>query len=1181
MSDKTIINHRYQLIQKLGQGGMGIVYRAHDRLTKQLVALKYVTASQSDLNFSNSSHSGDFLVALADEFRILATLRHPNIISVLDYGFDVETNHPYYTMEYIESAQTLQQAGRGKSINEKVALLVQVLQALIYLHRRGIIHRDLKPDNILVQADGTVKVLDFGLATRADRQRDSTEDHRVVGTLAYIAPEALRNGIFNQQTDLYSFGMVAYELLNDKHPFAGQGYQELIHSALNVIPDVSHLDVPEPLTMVLSRLLSKDPEDRFQDARDILKIYADYTQQASLYEAVAVRESFLQGAEFVGREAELATIMHYLDVTQEGSGNIILVGGESGVGKSRLLTEIRTQALVRGVQVVIAHAIKEGGTPFYLWEDIFKRVMLLVATTPNTENLRHASVLKPIVPDIGTLYEPPLNISDPPFLEPNAARERLIETVDTLLDRLSIAGISLLICLEDLHWLSSESLNLLQHLQDELVSLPVLIIGSYRDDERPHLPQELPKAIHISLKRMSLPEIAELSTGILGEQIAKPHLIAMLHQVTAGNAYFLLEMIRNLAEEWGSLDNINPETSLSQRILGGGIQNIIRHRLSKLSLENYRLLKLAAVIGREIKIDVMNHFSDDIASWVLACADIAVLEWFEDSWRFSHDKFRDYILKAFTPDDLRETHGHVAEAIEATGVQGNEALLAYHWGMNGNTAKEQEYSLLAGEQAVRNSAGKEAIEYLKRVVEIGGLSYQQNARVNFQLAHAYYSIGNLQLSLNHSYQALADLKLAIPQHTRGIIRSIVSLFFQQFFPILRRLAGYHKHDKSDLSSAVQIGIHMGQVLFFAGKRLETVQIALRSATLAECIGTSSEMLRAYSIVSYMYVTIAQYRFAERYSKKTTAIADSVEDPSARAFTYLVLGVYWGSIGKLSNAQTSLNMAFRLFEEVGDHRRKREALAMHSLITSLAGDFIEAKRLRLQLKDISLRSNDIQSIGWSYSNLAEVGVFLGDYEFAIHHAQKRIDIIPQFPDNLDASTTAYSILAMAYWRNGQIDLATEGAIRAIEHIRGLPDKRGLYTVLGYGMLAELMQSIWATHPSPTTREQFRPYADEALDMFKESTSILVTGKAWYWRLVGMRYWLLGERRKAKTWWEKALSMATASQMRYEEAVVRSLIAQYIIDNRVERRNTLEAVYQIFKELGVKYDEMRVKNLLTTS
>ena len=159
------IGGRYVLEQKLGEGGMGAVYRATDRLTQETVALKQVSIPGEKLQFAAQASNGksdSFRLALAQEFKTLASLRHPHIISVLDYGFD-NARQPYLTMELLENAPTLIEAGRDRPLSYQIELLVQLLQALAYLHRRGIIHRDLKPDNVLV-IDGQVKVLDFGLA---------------------------------------------------------------------------------------------------------------------------------------------------------------------------------------------------------------------------------------------------------------------------------------------------------------------------------------------------------------------------------------------------------------------------------------------------------------------------------------------------------------------------------------------------------------------------------------------------------------------------------------------------------------------------------------------------------------------------------------------------------------------------------------------------------------------------------------------------------------------------------------------------------------------------------------------------------------------------------------------------------------------------------------------------------
>src|SRR5207249_2506937 len=161
----TVVGRRYRLVKELGHGGMGAVFQAVDTLTGQEVALKRVYVKPAELRFASfheaTTNGFDLRVALAQEFRVMASLRHPNIASVLDYGFDDE-GQPYITMELLKNAQTPFRA-TWKSEKDKVNFLIQILQALAYLHRRGIIHRDLKPGNILV-VKGQVKVLDFGLS---------------------------------------------------------------------------------------------------------------------------------------------------------------------------------------------------------------------------------------------------------------------------------------------------------------------------------------------------------------------------------------------------------------------------------------------------------------------------------------------------------------------------------------------------------------------------------------------------------------------------------------------------------------------------------------------------------------------------------------------------------------------------------------------------------------------------------------------------------------------------------------------------------------------------------------------------------------------------------------------------------------------------------------------------------
>ncbi len=298
LSTPSTVGQRYHVLDLVGTGGMGSVYRVMDRLSRQTVALKRVTAAPDTLNFaSRADDSMDFRLALAQEFQILASLRHPNIIGVLDYGFDAD-NQPYYTMDLLEDAQTILDAARDRSLSEKVALLAKLLQALSYLHRRGIIHRDLKPSNVLV-AGGQVKVLDFGLSVRTEQNRSTGGTS---GTLAYMAPEVLNGEPASIAADLYAVGVIAYEILVGQHPFITTDVSQLVIAILTQEPELTATGLEPPFVALLSRLLAKEPANRYANTGAVLEALSAAASEPLALETQDIRESFLQAAQFVGRK---------------------------------------------------------------------------------------------------------------------------------------------------------------------------------------------------------------------------------------------------------------------------------------------------------------------------------------------------------------------------------------------------------------------------------------------------------------------------------------------------------------------------------------------------------------------------------------------------------------------------------------------------------------------------------------------------------------------------------------------------------------------------------------------------------------------------------------------------------------------------------------------------------------
>src|SRR5579859_1878126 len=163
---------RYTLEQQLGKGAMGVVYRAFDNLERRYVALKQVEVDPLTMEMNPLIVSPRYRhMLLTHEFRTLASLRHPNIVSVIDYGFSAE-RHPFFVMELLEHPLTIVEAADGCDTQGKVDLLIQLLQALVYLHHHRTLHRDLKPANVLVTVEGQVKVLDFGLAVKVDEHQE-------------------------------------------------------------------------------------------------------------------------------------------------------------------------------------------------------------------------------------------------------------------------------------------------------------------------------------------------------------------------------------------------------------------------------------------------------------------------------------------------------------------------------------------------------------------------------------------------------------------------------------------------------------------------------------------------------------------------------------------------------------------------------------------------------------------------------------------------------------------------------------------------------------------------------------------------------------------------------------------------------------------------------------------------
>jgi serine/threonine protein kinase len=269
----TTISH-YQILEKLGEGGMGVVYKAQDTKLNRTVALKFLPPLKS----ADPKSMDRFL----QEARATSNLDHPNISVIHEIG-DTDDGRSFICMGYYDG-QTLKEKLETDppDINASIDIVLQIAAGLERAHEEGIIHRDIKPGNIMITARGEVKIVDFGLAKLLN-ESGVTETGRGIGTLPYMSPEQLQGRNVDSRSDLYSLGIILYEMLTGRHPHEEEHYAALMYSIINTEPPPPSLlnpAVPKEIDEIVLKLIEKSPEKRFKSATELI----DQLEQAMHFE---------------------------------------------------------------------------------------------------------------------------------------------------------------------------------------------------------------------------------------------------------------------------------------------------------------------------------------------------------------------------------------------------------------------------------------------------------------------------------------------------------------------------------------------------------------------------------------------------------------------------------------------------------------------------------------------------------------------------------------------------------------------------------------------------------------------------------------------------------------------------------------------------------------------------------
>ena len=604
----------YRIGSRIGAGGMGVVYSAHDTKLDRPVALKLLSAVVAG--------NPERLRRFRAEARAASSLNHPHIVIIHDFG-ELE-GRPFMVTELVEGQTLRQKCEAGAlSIREALDIATQVASALAAAHARGIVHRDIKPENIMIRPDGYVKVLDFGLAklTSLDAPAEAesmlrTEPGMVMGTPRYMSPEQARGLETDPRTDVWSLGVVLYEMVAGRPPFVGATTADLISSILNAEPaplDVHARQAPESLARITTSALKKDPAARHASAADLhAALVAVRTGVESGLDQPVAEDSGPSRHHTVGRDKERAELHAAFRNASAGHGHLLSISGDAGSGKTTLVESFLDGLSTGGTACRIGRgrcSERLAGSEAYL--PVVEALESLLHGAPASVGPVFSAFAPAWYSQVASAT-PASGVAKP--AEPQGgSQERLKREIAALGRELSHSQ-PLVLFFDDVHWADVSTIDLLAYLTPRFATLRVLMIVTSR-------PSDLRLANHpfLSLRQdlqarrlchelaldMLTPDDVERYFALEFPGHRFPlELPRLIHAKTEGSPLFMADLVRYLRTKgtlvqasgaWvveGSLDEIGRE-------LPESVRGMIERKIAQLGDDDRALLTAASVQGYE------------------------------------------------------------------------------------------------------------------------------------------------------------------------------------------------------------------------------------------------------------------------------------------------------------------------------------------------------------------------------------------------------------------------------------------------------------------------------------------------------------------------------------------------------------------------------------------------------
>jgi len=903
----------------------------------------------------------------------------------------------------------------------------------------------------------------------------------------------------------------------------------------------------------------------------------------------------------IDRTAEIAAATAAIDAVKSGRGDLVLLEGEAGIGKSRLIDEWLRRAAGAGVTSLTgAAAAIEGSTPYHAWRSIFEelfglegitdlaaRQRLVLGRLQSDEDARRAPLLESVLS--ADLRDNEVTTQMNGAVRADNTRDLLIRVL-----QLEASARPLLIVIEDAHWLDSASWALALRARAEVPSLLLVItmrpIAAAASDPIAAMRPDITTRRLGALSREDARALACERTGAL--RIADS-VAAIVDQRAEGNPLFIEHLTYAMRDsgrivvENGLCRPATGMEDLNSSIIPDTVQRVITTRLDQLPPAEAMTLKVASVIGQRFALRTLEDIyplSTDTKQLVGHLNTLTRLDLVaqipsspEPTYQFKHVITQEVAYNLMLSAQLQQLHQKLAEWYERTyadDLSPFHAFLAHHWKKAGIAARAIDHLERAGAQALETFANEEAIGFLEQAVALEaeahlGLEPPRRARWELQLGEAYVHMSKYREGREHLEAGLRLMNLPVPSGPRQQVLRLTGELLRQ---ILRR-SGLHRKarpltdpERDRLVATFRAYERLAEASYYGRETLLPLYCVIRILNEAEASGIPAEIARGYAGTGALFGLVPLPKFAEWYLNKSLRWIDQVDDLTTKEIVGIVVGFYYIGAGKWDIAREQLRMVRRIAGRLGDRRRLDDVVGNLMELEALQGSFTTAVNLADELVGSAGARNDRRFWAEGLAGKAYASWQLGKSQDAMSAlgALKALVIEEgDLPDEVKIKHTG--VLTVINQSRGD----KQQALVAAEDAMGLTAKqRPAYygTFHAYSGPADVFLSFWE---SGLAVRDGRRRATEALTRLRTYAAVFPIGRPRSSTLEGRYRWLIGETRRAHQSWRRAVASAQALSMPYEQALAYLEIGRHLDPSDAGRNEYLRKAKDIFTRLNASH------------